>query len=120
MIRVNLNTKSAVDLIKAQSPDEKEVEIMAQTAAEVLIEQGKAEGILEGREQGREEGMEQGARQMSIESTLRILTRRFPDADVNSLKPTLEAIEALDRLVVLNTEAFFAESFQTFREGLDA
>ena len=39
---------------------------MAQTAAEALIEQG--------------------ARQMSIESTLRILTRRFPgsDADVNS------------------------------------
>ena len=58
--------------------------------AEALIEQGKAEGILEGIEQGREkvwnkaeeEGMEQGreegARQMSIESTLRILTRRFP------------------------------------------
>ena len=113
-----------VDLIKAQSPDEKEVEIMAQTAAEALIEQGKAEGILEGIEQGREEGMEQGieqgARQMSIESTLRILTRRFRDADVNSLKPTLEAIEDLDQLVVLNTEAFFAESFQTFREGLDA
>ncbi len=113
-----------VDLIKAQSPDEKEIEIMAQTAAEALIEQGKAEGILEGIEQGREEGMEQGieqgARQMSIESTLRILTRRFPDADVNSLKPTLEAIEDLDRLVVLNTEAFFAESFHTFQEDLDA
>ena len=89
-----------IDLIKAQSPDEKEVEIMAQTAAEALIEQG--------------------ARQMSIESTLRILTRRFPNADVNSLKLTLEAIEDLDQLVVLNTEAFFAESFQTFREGLDA
>ena len=66
---------------------------MAQTAAEALIEQGM------------EQGIEQGARQMSIESTLRIITRRFPDADVNSLKLTLEAIEDLDQLIVLNTEA---------------
>lgn len=70
-------------------------------------------------QQGIEQGIEKGARQMSIESTLTILTRRFPDADVNVLKPTLEAIEDLDRLKALNLEASLAENFQTFQEHLD-
>ena len=67
-----------------------------------------------------QQGIEQGARQTSIESTLLVLTRRFPHADVNALKPTLEAIEDLNRLMALNVEASFAASFQTFQEHLDA
>ena len=56
---------------------------MAQTAAEALIEQG----------------IEQGARQMSIESTLLILTeKRFPNDEVLTVQPRLEAITDLDRL----------------------
>ena len=66
-----------------------------------------------------QEGIEQGGRQTSIKSTLLVLTRRFPDADVNALKPTLEAIEDLNRLMALNVEASFAESFQTFQEHLN-
>ena len=69
--------------------------------------------------QGIEQGIEQGARQMSIESTLTLLSRRFPDADVNALTPILEAIEDLNRLKQLNVEAFSAESFQTFKAHLD-
>ena len=85
---------------------------MAQSMAEHILEQGIQQGI--------EQGIEQGARQMSIESTVTLLTRRFPDADVNALKPILEAIEDLDRLKHLNLEASLAENFQTFQEHLYA
>lgn len=105
-----------IDLIKQQSRDEREVETMAQTAAEALIEQGKAEGIVEGIEQG----IEQGARQMSIESTLMILSGRFPNVDVIAVKPLLEGIEDLNRLKQLNLDASIATSFQAFQEGLEA
>ena len=71
-------------------------------------------------QQGIEQGIEQGARQMSIESTLTILTRRFRDVDVDALKPTLEAIEDLNRLKQVNIEASLAENFQTFEEYLYA
>ena len=85
-----------------------------------LVETAAEERYQQGRQQGIEQGRQQGARQMSLESTLTILTRRFPDADVNVLKPTLEAIEDLNRLKQLNLEASLAESFQTFQEHLDA
>jgi len=49
-----------------------------------------------------------------------ILTERFPDADVNAVKPRLEAIGDFNRLKQLNRDAFFAPSFQAFQEGLDA
>ena len=65
-------------------------------------------------------GIEQGARQMSIESTLATLNQRFPNADVDALKPILEAIDDLNRLRELNLNASIAESFNTFRERLNA
>ena len=105
---VELLMPEFVDIIKEQSPDEREVEIMAQTAAEALIEQGIAQGI------------EQGARQMSIESTLTILTERFPNADVTAVKPLLEAIEDLNRLKQWSRNALIAKSFRAFREQLEA
>ena len=71
-------------------------------------------------EQGIEQGIEQGARQMSIENTLATLNARFPKADVNALKPNLEAIEDLNRLKQLNLIASIAETFNAFREHLDA
>ena len=71
-------------------------------------------------QEGVEQGIEQGGRQTSIESTMMILTERFPDADVNAVKPRLEAIRDLNRLKQLNRDAFFAPSFHAFREGLDA
>ncbi len=65
-------------------------------------------------------GIEQGARQMSIESTLATLNQRFPNANVDALKPILEAIDDLNRLRELNLNASIAESFNAFRERLDA
>ena len=93
-----------IDIIKEQSRNEREVAIMAQTAAEALIEQG----------------IEQGARQMSIESTLTILTERFPGADVPLVKSRLESIKDIALLKQLNLNASIATSFRAFREHLEA
>ena len=49
-------------------------------------------------EQYLQQGIEEGARQTSIESTLTILTKRFPGADIPAVKSRLEAIENLNRL----------------------
>ena len=71
-------------------------------------------------QQGIERGIQQGARQTSIESTLLILSERFPNADVPTVKPLLEAIADLDSLKELNRNALLARSFQAFRESLEA
>ena len=65
-----------------------------------------------------EQGIEQGARQTSIESTIAILNERFPQADVNALKPALEAIADLNRLKQLLLNASLANSFQAFQHEL--
>ena len=71
-------------------------------------------------QQGREQGVEEGARQTSIESTLTILTKRFPGADIPAVKSRLEAIEDLNRLKQVNLTASIATSFRAFREQLEA
>lgn len=73
-----------------------------------------------GEQRGIQKGIQQGARRTSIESTLAILNNRFPDADVETLTPALEAIENLKRLKQLNLEASLVESFRTFQERLEA
>ena len=87
-----------------------------QSMAEHYLQQG----IAQGREQGIAQGREQGARQMSIESTIATLNARFPQAEVNVIKPMLEAIQDLDRLKLLNLTASTADTFTTFREHLEA
>ncbi len=70
-------------------------------------------------QRGEQRGIKLGARQMRIESTLDILTDRFPSADVNTLKDTLEAIDDLDRLKQLNINAYRASSLHAFEESLN-
>ena len=98
------------------------MQTMAEHYLQQGIEQGKAQGIEQGIEQGKaqgiEQGIEQGARQTSIESTLATLNARFPHADVNALKPTLEAIEDLNRLKHLNLMASLVDTLDAFREHL--
>jgi hypothetical protein len=72
-----------------------------------------------GVEQGIEQGIEQGARETTIENTLAVLTARFPHADVNALKPMLEAIPDLNRLKALNLNASLAPSFRAFQHQLE-
>ena len=85
-----------------------------------LVETAAEERYQQGIEQGIEQGIKQGARQMSIESTLLILTERFPTADVAAVQPRLEAIEDLNRLRQLNLNASITRSFRAFREQLEA
>ena len=92
----------------------KEVENMWQTTAEVLIEQGKVEGI----EQGKVEGIEQGERKFAVESILDLLGMRFPSEDVQSLKPKLEEISDLNLLKTLNRATYATESFMDFMDML--
>ncbi len=80
-----------------------------------------AGSIIELSEQrGIQKGIEQGARRTSIESTLAILNKRFPDADADTFTPALEAIEDLNRLKQLILEASVVESFRAFQERLEA
>ena len=65
-------------------------------------------------------GITQGARQTNIENTIAILNARFPNDDVNTLKPKLEAIDELDRLKQLNLNASLATSFRQFQQQLEA
>ena len=83
------------------------------SAEEASLMQSMAEHYIE-------QGIEQGARQTSIESTIAILNERFPQADVNALKPVLEAITDLDRLKQLNLNASLVSSFRAFQHGLEA
>ena len=88
-----------IEVIKRHSRDESEVVSMAQTGAEFLIEHG--------------------ARQNSIKNTIAILNARFPNADANALKPTLEAIDDLNRLDELTLNASLANSFRQFQQQLE-
>ena len=67
-----------------------------------------------------QQGIEQGTHQMSIESTLNILTERFSNVDADALRTRLEAITDLNRLKQLNLNAAIAESFNAFQEALNA
>ena len=110
--------------LKLSGEETELMQSMAEYYLEQGIQQGREQGIQQGREQGiqqgREQGIQQGARQMSIESTLNILNKRFPNVDVNALKPNLEAIDDLNLLKQLNLNASIANSFNAFKEDLDA
>ena len=89
-----------IDIIKAQSTHETEVETMAQTAAEALIEQGKAEGIVE----GKAEGIVEGKRR----SVLQLLRLRFQSVP-ETLAERIAAIESVSDLDALLEQAMTAE-----------
>ncbi len=74
-----------IELVKQHSRDKSEVAIMAQTAAELLIEHGKAEGIVEGR-------------QTSILQLLRIRFQNVPETLTERIT-SIESLSHLDRLL---------------------
>ena len=67
-----------------------------------------------------QQGAHQGAHEVSIETTLNILTERFPNVEVDALRTRLEAITDLDRLKQLSLSAAIAENFHVFQEALNA
>ena len=62
-----------VDIIRQHIHDHKELENMAQTTAEFLIEQGKTEGKAEGKVEGKAEGKAEGKQ----DAVLKLLQLRF-------------------------------------------
>ena len=71
-------------------------------------------------QQGIEQGIEQGARDSIIEGILEALDVRFNSGVVQTLQPTLESIEGLQRLKDLRREAFHAQSLEAFAQTLAA
>ena len=88
-----------IQVVDAYAPT-MEVETMLQSMAEITYQQG--------------------ARRASIESTLAILNRRFPEADLQTLPLALEAIDDINRLKQLNIEASIVDTFHVFQERLQA
>ena len=82
-----------IELVKRYSQDKSEVVTMAQTAAELLIEQGKAEGIVEGK-------------QASILQLLRLRFQNVPE----TLTDQITAIDSLSHLDTLLEQAMTAQN----------
>ena len=99
-------------ILTTEHTQNQEIVNMAESIIELSEQRGHQLGI--------EQGIEQGTRRTSIESTLAILNTRFPDADVQTLTPALEAIADLNRLKQLNIEASVVDSFHAFQERVDA
>lgn len=96
-----------------------EIVNMAESIIEISEKRGHQQGRQQGIQEGIQQGIQQGARQTSIESTLAILNTRFPDAEVDTLKPALEAIDDIDRLKQLIREASSTETFHAFQDTLE-
>lgn len=67
-----------------------------------------------------QKALEQGARESIIEGILEALDVRFNSGVVQTLQPTLESIEGLQRLKDLRREAFHAQSLEAFAQTLKA
>ena len=76
--------------------------------------------IQRGIEQGIKRGIEQGSREMSIKNILSVLTKRFPQQDMQQVAEALDAIISLERLIQLFDTAVDTSSVETFLEVLNA
>ena len=89
---------------------EMEVNTMAETITGTLFERGIQQGI--------EQGIEKGAKESTIESILLVLDTRFEANTTQTLRPSLEAIDDLQRLKSLLRKATQTQSLQTFISNL--
>ena len=80
---------------------------MAQTTAEFLIEQGKAEGKAEGIEQGKAEGIAEGKQ----DAVLKLLQLRFQSVP-ETLSREISNIDNLTRLDTLLEQAMTVQSLE--------
>ena len=63
---------------------------------------------------------EQGAREMAIKNIQSVLTKRFPQSDVQPIEQALESIQDIDRLTELLLTAINTPSVEMFLQALDA
>ena len=92
--------------------------IVEQRGIEKGIEKGYNQGFIKGFEQGVKQGINKGARETSIKNTLSVLTKRFPQSDVQPVSQALESI--LDRLTELHLMAIDTPSLEAFLQTLNA
>ena len=110
--RRSLDERDAlVDIIRQHIQDDKELETMAQTTAEFLIEQGKAEGKAEGIEQGKAEGIEQGKAEGKQDAILKLLQLQFQNVP-EMLSREIRNINNLTLLDTLLEQAMTAQSLE--------
>ena len=69
--------------------------------------------------QAREQGIQQGAQEATRKHILEVLTLRLQFDAVQTFKPSLEAIEDLQRLEMLHRAAILAESPEDFTQALN-
>ena len=65
-------------------------------------------------------GIEQGSREMSIKYILSVLTKRFPQNDVQRVEQALESIVDIDHLTELHLMAIDTPSVEAFLQELNA
>ena len=65
-------------------------------------------------QRGIEQGIEQGSREMSIRNILSVLTKRFPQQDVQQVSEALEKVQSIDRLMQLHLTALDTPSVAAF------
>ena len=64
-------------------------------------------------------GIEQGSREMSIKCILSVLTKRFPQQDMQQVSEALETVLSLDRLMQLHLTALDTPSVEAFLSVLN-
>ena len=96
-----------IELIRQHSRDESEVIIMAQTTADLLIEQGKAEGIIEGKAEGIIEGKKA--------AILQLLHLRFQNVP-ETLTERITSVETLSHLDTFLEQAMTAQSLDDIQD----
>ena len=110
--RRSLDERDAlVDIIRQHIQDHKELETMAQTTAEFLIEQGEAKGKAEGKAEGREEGRAEGRAEGKQDAVLKLLQFKFQDVP-EVLSREISNIHNLTRLDTLLEQAMTAQSLE--------
>ena len=62
---------------------------------------------------------QQGARENSINNIQSVLTKRFPQQDMQLVGPALESIQDLDRLTELHLTAIDTPSVEVFLQELN-
>ena len=86
---------------------------------EIIIQRGVEQGKEIGIEQGKEMGIEQGARENCVTNILSVLTKRFPQSDVQPVSEVLESVLELNRLTELLHTAIDTPSVDTFLQALN-
>ena len=71
-------------------------------------------------QKGIEQGIEQGSREMSIKNILSVLTKRFPQSNVQPIEHALESIQDIDLLTELHLIAIDTPSVEAFLQELNA